>query len=111
MKQSLTKLVKFFKLEADNGFDNRAVIGGLERILESWEAEARLEGVPEDLIQVVALRLRDYARLSPTSRAETLEGLWHRLERESDAPLPPLHPAAKTPWARPETNPARALSG
>ncbi len=88
MKQSLNKLVKFFKLEADNGFNNRAVIGGLERILESWEAEARLEGVPEDLIQAVAVRLRDYARLSPASRAESLEGLWRRLERESDAPLP-----------------------
>jgi ATP-dependent DNA helicase RecG len=101
MKQSLNKLVKIFKLEADNGFDNRAVIGGLERMLESWEAEARLEAVPEDLIQVVALRLHDYARLSPASRAETLEGLWHRLERESDAPLPPFPRPQKRPGSSP----------
>jgi ATP-dependent DNA helicase RecG len=51
MKPSLLKLQKFFKLEAERGYDNRAVVGGLDRILSSWEAEARVENLPEDLIQ------------------------------------------------------------
>lgn len=90
MKPSLQKLQKFLKLEADRGYDNRAVMGGLERMLGPWEAEARIESIPEDLIQVVVSRLRDYEHLSPRSRAEALEGLWKRIQRETGVNLPPL---------------------
>jgi ATP-dependent DNA helicase RecG len=86
MNPSLQKLQKIFKLEAERGYDNRAVLGGLDRILESWEAEARLDGLPEEIIQAVGIRLRDYPRLSESSRAEALEGLWRRLQRETEAP-------------------------
>jgi len=86
MNPSLQKLQKIFKLEAERGYDNRAVLGGLDRILESWEAEARLDGLPEEIIQAVGIRLRDYPRLSEASRAEALEGLWKRLQRETEAP-------------------------
>ncbi|MFN2215079.1 MAG: ATP-dependent DNA helicase RecG [Anaerolineales bacterium] len=82
MKPSLIKLQKFFNLEAERGYDNRAVLGGLSRMLEPWEAEARQEGLPEDLISAVISRLRDYNRLSPTSRQEALQGLWGRIQSE-----------------------------
>jgi ATP-dependent DNA helicase RecG len=89
MKPSLVKLQKFFKLEAERGYDNRAVLGGLSRMLEPWEAEARLDGLPDELISAVLSRLRDYNRLSPASREEALQGLWRRIQTESDAqPLP-----------------------
>ena len=88
MKPSLIKIQKFFSLEADRGYDNHAVLGGLERILDRWEAEARLEDVPEELIQVVVERLRDYPRLTTASRAEVLEGLMRRIERISGEPSP-----------------------
>src|SRR5512136_226598 len=52
-------------------------------MLAPWEMDARLEGLPEDLIQVVATRLRDYDRLSPASRRESLDGLWKRIQREA----------------------------
>jgi ATP-dependent DNA helicase RecG len=91
MKPSLVKLQKFFKLEAERGYDNHAVLGGLERILDRWEAEARMEELPEDLIQAVLERLRDYPRLVEKSRAEALDGLWRRIQREmgGTAPLEP----------------------
>jgi ATP-dependent DNA helicase RecG len=92
MKPSLLKLQKFFKLEAERGYDNRAVVGGLDRILSSWEAEARVENLPEDLIQAVSSRLRDYPTLSESSRAESLEGLWRRIQRETEESLEPLIP-------------------
>ena len=93
MKPSLIKLQKFFKLEAERGYDNRAVLGGLSRMLEPWEAEARQDGLPEELISAVLSRLRDYNRLSPTSRQEALQGLWHRIQSEVDAaPLPDASP-------------------
>jgi len=82
MKPSLVKLQKFFKLEAERGYDNHAVLGGLERILDRWEAEARMEELPEDLIQAVVERLRDYPHLAEKSRAEALDGLWRRIQRE-----------------------------
>ncbi len=81
MKTSLDKLYKFFKLEAERGYDNHAVVGGLERMLDHWEAEAHADALPEELIQAVLARIRDYSRLTTKSRAEALDGLWRRLQR------------------------------
>ncbi len=91
MHSSLEKLRKFFRLEAENKYGNTAVIGGLAKILDFWESEARNEGVPEDLIQLVASRLRDYHRLTPASRADTLKGVWKRIQGligDADIPNP-----------------------
>lgn len=88
MQSSLEKLRKFFRLEAENKYGNTAVIGGLAKILDFWEAEARNEGVPEETIQLVAARLRDYHRLTPASRADTLKGVWKRIQGQGEAPLP-----------------------
>ncbi len=91
MQSSLEKLRKFFRLEAENKYANTAVIGGLAKILDFWEGEARNEGVPEDLVQLVVMRLRDYERLTPTSRADTLKGVWKRIQNqtgETDIPSP-----------------------
>jgi len=81
MKPSIQKLKKIFKLEAERKYDNHAVVGGLERMLDYWEPEARLDGLPEDLLQFIIARLRDYARLTEKSRAETLQGIWRRIQR------------------------------
>ena len=81
MKPSLQKLQKFFKLEAERGYDNHAVLGGLERMLEHWAAEARADQLDEELIQAVEMRIRDYSRLVARSRAEVLDGLWLRIQR------------------------------
>lgn len=77
----LVKLQKIFKLEAERGYDNRAVVGGLEKLAVSWEAEARADGLPEELLQAIVSRLRDYHRLTETSRQEALQGLWKRIQR------------------------------
>ena len=106
MKPSIEKLYKFLKLEAQNGYNNRAVIGGLQKILTSWENEARADNLPEPLIRAVHARLRDYHQLTVNSRQETLEGLWRRVQRSFDEPLPPLagEPPAEPP-PRPKPSP------
>jgi ATP-dependent DNA helicase RecG len=81
MKPSLQKLQKFFKLESERGYDDRAVVGGLVRIIDTWESDARADSLPEELIEAVKVRLRDYNRLSPNSRQESLQGLWQRIQR------------------------------
>ncbi len=81
MQPSLEKLRKFFRLEAEQGYKNRAIIGGFARMVDAWEAEARQDNLPEDLIEAVGSRLRSYHTLSPTSRQEALYGLWRRIQR------------------------------
>jgi ATP-dependent DNA helicase RecG len=88
MQSSLEKLRKFFRLEAENKYGNTAVIGGLAKILDFWESEARNEGVPEETIQLVAMRLRDYHRLTPSSRADTLKGVWKRIQGQGEITIP-----------------------
>ena len=87
MKPSISKLHKFFKLEADRGYDNRAVMGGLERILDSWEVEARNDSLPEPLIQSIRTQLRTYQDLEEPARADCLKQIWQDL-RAADEALP-----------------------
>ncbi|MEW5830752.1 MAG: ATP-dependent DNA helicase RecG [Chloroflexota bacterium] len=97
MQSSLEKLRKFFTLEKEKGYEDTAIIGGLAKILDFWEAEARNDGVPEETIQLVASRLRDYHRLTPESRAEMLKGVWKRVIGRTDEgesrPEAPARPA------------------
>ena len=79
MQPSLEKLRKFFRLEHENGYANSAIIGGLAKMLDFWEGEARVDGVKEEVIQAVVQRLRSYDGLSPQSRADALKGLWKRI--------------------------------
>ena len=79
MQPSLEKLRKFFRLEHENGYANSAIIGGLAKMLDFWEGEARVDGVKEEVIQAVVQRLRSYDGLSSQSRADALKGLWKRI--------------------------------
>ena len=100
MKPSLQKLKKFIFLEAQQNYSNHAVIGGFERMVEPWLADAQADDLPADLIQSVISRLRDYESFSQKSRYETLNGLWNRLQRESEETFPPLPlPVEKPPKA------------
>ncbi len=79
MQPSLEKLRKFFRLEHENKYNNTAIIGGLAKMLDYWEGEARADGVTEDVIQAVVSRLRTYEKLPPAGRADSLKGLWKRI--------------------------------
>ena len=79
MQPSLEKLRKFFRLEHENKYPNTAIIGGLAKMLDYWEGEARADGIAEEVIQAVVARLRSYEKLSPDGRAESLKGLWKRI--------------------------------
>ncbi|MBL8062593.1 MAG: ATP-dependent DNA helicase RecG [Anaerolineales bacterium] len=79
MQPSLEKLRKFFRLEHENKYENTAIIGGLAKMLDYWEGEARADGVAEEVIQAVVSRLRAYEKLTSTGRADSLKGLWKRI--------------------------------
>ncbi len=80
MQSSIEQLRKFFRLEHENGYANTAVIGGLANILNFWEGEARLDQLPEELVQATAATLRGYADLAPEARAEALKTLWKQIQ-------------------------------
>lgn len=105
MQPSLEKLRKFFRLEHGNGYSNTAIIGGLAKMLDYWEGEARADGIQEEVIQAVVQRLRSYDGLSPQSRADALKGLWKRIgdtypetqQKPQQTPRPVPEPEQRQP--------------
>jgi len=75
MNPALEKLTKYLHLEADRGYDNRAVVGGLQSMLEPWEAEARATGLPDKTVEAVRSHLENYAQLSTDLRRNVLDNL------------------------------------
>jgi ATP-dependent DNA helicase RecG len=119
MPPVIERLLKFLRLEAERGYDNRSVLGGLDRMLGPWEGEARQQDVPDSVIQVVVSRLRDYPQLSPASRQEVLRGVRARLRNtypelagEEDGSLPrkEVTPAVGSESQRTASEPAREPS-
>ncbi|MFN2304447.1 MAG: hypothetical protein ACK2TV_12025, partial [Anaerolineales bacterium] len=80
MQRSFEKLYKIFKLEAEFGYSNKAVVGGLEKLTDSWIGEARAEGVPEDQIQKVGSLLNQYRNLNISERTEAIKEIGHNLD-------------------------------
>jgi len=109
MKPSIKKLRKFFRLEAERDYDNKAVMGGLSNILSAWEMEAREDQLSEQIIQAVISRLRDYHRLSEDSREVALKGIWQRVTREIgvEEGTKEQPPKTERPPTQPDPEPAQ----
>ena len=96
MQSSIEKLRKFFRLEQDTGFANKAVIGGLENIINLWEGEARNDKLPEDVVQATSSTLHSYAGQTPAERLASLKSLWQLITEK----VPDAAPGKKTAVAR-----------
>ena len=107
MQPSLEKLRKYFRLERDNGYNNTTIIGGLSKMLEYWEGDARADSLNEEVIQAVVQRLRSYDGLTPQSRADALIGLWKRIaDTYPEAGQKPAGPPPPRPRTAPQVAPA-----
>lgn len=73
MQRSTEKLYKIFKLEEELGYNNKAVVGGLEKINDTWAGEARAEGLSEDIIHQVLSLLSEYPDRTFPERARSLQ--------------------------------------
>ena len=87
MYSAIEKLQKFFNLETERGYDNRAVVGGLDKILPSWINEAQTEGLDSNLIQAVSERLNSYEGLSLEDRASTIQDILRILSEGDTTPV------------------------
>jgi ATP-dependent DNA helicase RecG len=97
MHSPIENLRKIIKLERDRGYDNRAVVGGLEKILPAWEIEARFAQVQEDITLAVITHLREYSSFDQDNRVICIDELLKILEA-----VPEQKPVVERRQPRPE---------
>ncbi len=111
MHSSIRKLQKFLQLESERGYDNRAVVGGLDKILPVWLKEALEDQLEQRLIDYVAEKIQDYADLDSQGRRGTVRDLLSELKEpglQQQASIPqqtvdsPMEPSVSTVDAAPK---------
>jgi ATP-dependent DNA helicase RecG len=74
MDSAISRLLKVLALEKKQGYRNKAVIGGLDKFVSRWEADARAEaGNSTAINQIIALLLGYPAIDDPAARERILE--------------------------------------
>lgn len=116
MPSPLEKLRKFLILESERGYDNRAVVGGLDKILPTWKTEAVSFGLPETTIQLVENALTAYPQMDIRERAAGIRTLLEQVGAAIgvEIKLPPamLEPGPVSPQKfAPSTPDEMAASG
>lgn len=110
MQRSKEKLYKIFKLESEFGFSNKAVVGGLEKLTETWIGDARADGIPEEKIQEVMAILKNYPNLPVPKRFSSLRQIGSILENPGIKNLENQSPfqekASDSPTHSPTSDPA-----
>ncbi len=108
----LDTLYKILTLEAERGWDNRAVMGGLDKLLTWWPVQAREQGWPELLVQRVEAFLQAYPHRSPEEREKSARSLWAKVRKAFpqaadlpvSSPQAPSKPASTTRPRRKRTS-------
>jgi ATP-dependent DNA helicase RecG len=108
MNPTLDRLTKILRLEAQQGYKNNAVIGGLEKMLPFWEPEARRTLEPELAERLVAF-IHNYAGLNTPARASAVGELLGQVGGAVEAAPrrpPPGEPRPVPPRPEPGAAPA-----
>lgn len=95
MQKLLDKFYKIFQLEASQGYENRAVMGGMKALAKNWLSEARENSVSERLIPAIAAILTHYDELSGEDRRKALLEIGDLLSIPNIQTLPPYSPREK----------------
>ena len=96
MQASLNTLLKFLRLEASRGFDDKAVFGGMLKMLDFWVPEARNEKIPEEIVQAVTSCMNAYHNLDIDERSEALKKLWERIEPDNSSVIEKIDKSRRT---------------
>ena len=90
MPLSIEKLLKYFRMEKEKDYQDRTIIGGLDKILGNWIFEARKDHLPETLISAIKTGLENYSSISPEARHVLLDELTQEIENAigTITPLP-----------------------
>ncbi|MCS6774541.1 MAG: ATP-dependent DNA helicase RecG [Anaerolineae bacterium] len=92
------KLLKILKLEAQTGYQDKAVTRGLSAFVSAWLADAERANIDPDWAQAIAQEMREYSACEDLSRRRVmLDAIVGRLR----APVLRAAPVATAPPARP----------
>jgi ATP-dependent DNA helicase RecG len=119
MHPSLEHLKKILDLEIKDGYPNKAVIGGLPKMLTFWEPNARRAGFDAAFVDDVVARIRAYPDQSPDDRAASVQALLALIKdaapahsvgptvspRVQSSPPPTAGPTPPAPPPAPERQP------
>jgi ATP-dependent DNA helicase RecG len=100
MERALKRLERVLELEKQQGYQNKAVVGGIRQFAVYWISQAREEATNEAdraLAEQVSEVLMDYNRLSGTeARARAINALLESIGRRSARTMagPAIQPAA-----------------
>jgi ATP-dependent DNA helicase RecG len=100
------RFIKMLRFEARQGYENKAVTGGLDHLNQTWPTEARLVGLPEAAVSQVSEILQKYPHYDLLHRRDAIMRILRLLglEVRTLPPLPTLAPATL-----PEEKPAYSL--
>jgi ATP-dependent DNA helicase RecG len=92
MPSPFETLKKMLSLEKERGYDNKAVLGGLERLSDTWAPEAVTQVNTKEerlIIEEVAGLLRQYPTLEePSQRAALVEDVLNKIANGAVSPGP-----------------------
>ncbi len=120
MQRSIEKLYKIFKLEAELEYSNKAVVGGLEKLTETWTGEARAEGIPEEKIQQISDYLKQYPIKEIPQREQILKeigeildvaGIKYLASSPEEKPQTPVPTRQETNTKETQSKPERKARG
>ncbi len=72
MEPAIEKLIRFLNLEISKNYENRAVIGGLDKIIPIWESEARSANLNAAMVSRVSETIRAYPSSDSQERAQLI---------------------------------------
>ncbi len=113
MQTPAETLLKFLKLEIEKKYVNRAVIGGLERVLPAWQSEARTKKIDEKLITDITNEISHYSQATLEERKDIVARLVILLQKIGSVALmntPPQNkPVLQNPAAKVKSSPKPVL--
>ncbi|MCY4437997.1 MAG: ATP-dependent DNA helicase RecG [Chloroflexi bacterium] len=98
-------LRRILEQEMQRGYDDGAVIGGLERFVANWQAENTNTARDVQVLPAIERGLRDYGALEPSERASRVQSLLHVL---NESPRPASPPQSGPPQRKAVTSAAKA---
>jgi ATP-dependent DNA helicase RecG len=87
MNDFLEKWIRLFSHEIKSGYQNKAVIGGLEKVIPQWQSEATKNNILEVEIDLVVELIRSYQSTSFEKRKASIGSIISLLESKLDIVL------------------------
>lgn len=93
MPSPIENLRKFLNLEIKRNYDNRAIVGGLDKINPVWQQDARLYDLPAGLTTAISQRVLAYSSLQQADRPAAIKEMLDLLDAN---PLTPKQTTAES---------------